>query len=172
MNVTTGARSGSRSETAGGAIPAVLRIALGLLWVTNAAWKVPPQFGALRRFTEDAVRYPVFAPYSWIVEHVVLANFIPFAWGVLVTEALLGAFLLVGLATRFWAVVGMLQTIVIALSVLNAPNEWEWSYYLMFLAHLAVFATAAGRTAGLDALLRPQWQSSRGRLGRLLEVAS
>jgi thiosulfate dehydrogenase [quinone] large subunit len=75
---------------------------------------------------------------------------------------------LIGLATRFWAVIGVAQTVVIMLSVLNAPHEWWWSYVLMLLAHLALFATAAGRYAGLDGLLRTDWQRSHSPLARLL----
>lgn len=153
-------------------VPAVIRIALGVLWASNAGWKRPPDFESLKRFTGFAVTHPVFPPYSWLVENVILPNFALFGWLVLLVEAALGAFLLVGLATRFWAVVGMIQTMAIALSVLNAPNEWEWSYYLMFLAHLAIFATAAGRVAGLDGLLRVRWEASQGRWARALVRAS
>jgi thiosulfate dehydrogenase [quinone] large subunit len=87
---------------------------------------------------------------------------------VLLVEAALGAFLLIGLATRFWALIGIAQTVVIALSVLNAPHEWYWSYSLMLLVHVALFATAAGRYAGLDGVLRPGWQLSRSWAARLL----
>jgi thiosulfate dehydrogenase [quinone] large subunit len=153
-------------------IPAVIRIALGLLWASNAGWKRPPDFESLKRFTSFAGSHPVFPPYSWLVENVILPNFAFFGWLVLLVEAALGAFLLVGLATRFWAVVGMLQTMAIALSVLNAPNEWEWSYYLMFLAHLAIFAAAAGRVAGVDGLLRARWDRSPRWWARLLTRAS
>jgi thiosulfate dehydrogenase [quinone] large subunit len=114
----------------------------------------------------------VFPPYSWLVEHFVLPNFTPFGWGVLLVESALGAFLLIGLATRFWALVGIAQTAAITLSVLNAPNEWHWSYLLMLLVHVAIFATAAGRYAGLDGLLRPRWQASPTRLARALVWAS
>lgn len=169
MNVTSvPGRAPPFEERISRVIPPVIRIAIGLLWLTNAAWKVPPDFETLRRFTQQAVAHPVLGPYSWLVENIVLPNFTPFGWGVLLVEASLGAFLLLGLATRFWAIVGMLQTVAIALSVLNAPHEWSWSYYLMFLAHMAIFATAAGRTAGLDGLLRPAWERSSGRIGRLL----
>lgn len=173
MSVTQApGRARSIEDRVAVAIPPVIRIAVGLLWLTNAAWKVPPSFETLRRFTAQAVRYPVFGPYSWLVENVVLPNFTPFGWGVLLLESALGAFILLGLATRLWAAIGMLQTIAIALSVMNAPHEWSWSYYLMFLAHLAIFATAAGRTAGLDGVLRPVWARSRSRAARLLRRAS
>lgn len=155
----------------------LLRVGLGVLWLSGAGWKRPPDFGessgrGLYRFTEYAVSHPVFGPYEWVVRELVLPNFGIFGWTVLVAEALVGAFLILGLATRFWAVVGALQSSVIALSVLYAPDEWPWAYYLMILGHLAVFATAAGRVAGLDGVLRPVWAARRSALDRLLLRAS
>ncbi len=140
-------------------------------------WKVPPDFGqtdkgGLYFFTNLAVEHPTLPPYAWFVEQVVLPNFSFFGWVTLLTEAALGAFLLVGLATRFWALVGIAQTMAITLSVLNAPNEWHWSYFLMILVHLALFATCAGRSFGVDAALRPGWVASKNPLLRMLAVAS
>jgi thiosulfate dehydrogenase (quinone) large subunit len=160
------------------ALPAVLRVGVALLWIQNASWKHPPRFGdeatpaGLYVFTSYAVEHPVLPPYAWFVEHVVLPNFTFFGWLVLCVEASLGAFLLIGLATRLWALVGIGQTLAITLSVLNAPHEWAWSYLLMIHAHLALFAMAAGRFAGIDGLLRPRWQHAPGRLARLLMRAS
>ncbi|MGH8999850.1 MAG: TQO small subunit DoxD, partial [Acidimicrobiia bacterium] len=124
---------------------AAVRVTIGLLWLVNAGWKRPPDFGeeqgrGLYRFTREAVDHEVLAPFSWVVEEIVLPNFRVFGWAVLLTEAALGAFLLLGLFTRFWALVGVAQSLAIALSVLNAPNEWPWSYYLMVAANLALFA--------------------------------
>jgi thiosulfate dehydrogenase [quinone] large subunit len=68
--------------------------------------------------------------------------------------------------------VGLMQTVAITLSVLNAPHEWHWSYYLMFLAHLAIFATAAGRWFGVDGVLRPSWLRSTGPIAKTLVVMS
>lgn len=135
----------------------VFRVIVALLWIENSQWKRPPEFSSLRSFTTDAVEHPVFPPFTYLVENVVLPNFEIFGWAVLITEASLGAFLLVGLFTRFWAIVAIGQTLAIAMSQLNVPGEWEWGYYLMFAAYLAVFATAAGRSYGLDGLLRPLW---------------
>jgi thiosulfate dehydrogenase (quinone) large subunit len=160
------------------ALVATVRVAAGVLWIQNTGWKQPPRFGegdppvGLYQWTSYAVEHPVFGPYAWLVEHVVLPNFQPFGWLVLLTEMALGAFLLVGLATRWWALVGMAQTTVIALSALNAPHEWVWSYVLMFLVHAALFACAAGRYGGLDGVLRPRWVRSPGRWARLLARVS
>jgi len=153
----------------------LLRVGVAFLWIQNAGWKTPPDFGAdtdppagLYKFTGFAVEHPVLPPYAWLVEHLVLPNFTFFGWTVLVVEAALGAFLLVGLVTRFWAAVGIAQTLAITLSVLNAPHEWHWSYFLMLLAHLVLLGTAAGRAGGLDGLLRPVWRGWPGWRGRLL----
>ncbi|EHR50773.1 TQO small subunit DoxD [Saccharomonospora marina XMU15] len=164
MNVRVGQAVGT--GPASGALLAFVRVGVALLWIQNAAWKVPPDFGedgggGLFYFTRFAVDRPVWGPYAWFVEHVVLPNFAVFGWVTLLVEAGLGAFLLVGLATRLWAVVGVGQSVVITLSVLNAPHEWHWSYYLMILVHLALFATAAGRHFGVDAVLRPALGNSR-----------
>jgi thiosulfate dehydrogenase [quinone] large subunit len=149
-----------------------VRVAAGLLWIQNAGWKTPPRFDALHGWTLNGVDHPVLAPWAWFIRHVVLPNFTAFGWLTLAVEASLGGFLLVGLATRFWALVGIAQTTAIGLTVLHAPHEWAWSYILMGLAHVAIFATAAGRWYGLDGVLRPSWRQVGGPVPRLLLRAS
>lgn len=156
---------------------AAVRVALGLLWMAGASWKTPPDFGresgsGLYRYASAAVEHPVLPPFSWLMENLVLPNFVVFGYLTLLLEVSMGAFLLIGLATRFWAVLGIAQTAAITLSVLNAPHEWPWSYYLMVAAHAIVLVTAAGRVGGLDGLLRPVWRRSSGRLAALLLRAS
>lgn len=164
---TTGAR-GVESPL-GRWVLALARVGVAYLWIQNVGWKVPADdFAALRHWTRMAVDHPVFPPWAWLVDNVVLPNLTVFGWLTLLVEAGLGAFLLVGLATRLWALIGVAQSVVIALSVLNAPHEWPWAYYLMILIHLMFFATAAGRAVGVDGVLRPSWQASSKPLARLL----
>lgn len=164
------------NDTAARASAFVVRIVVGLLWVENLSWKVPPHFGAdddsgLYYFTRLAVEHPLVPAYSSFVESVVLPNFAVFAWGVYIVEICLGIFLIIGLATRFWAVVGVMQTVAIFLSVGAAPDEWQWSYFLMAIAHLAVLGFAAGRVLGLDAFLRPR-AAGRSLMSRLYRLSS
>lgn len=173
----TGRSAAGQLPSSTGAGLAVLRIALGVLWVQNVGWKVPPDFGrssdrGLSFWATQAVEYPVFAPYSWFVETVFLPQLAIVGWAVLLTELCLGAFLILGLATRGWAAIGIIQTGAIALSVLNAPDEWHWGYILMGVGHLVLLLSAAGRTWGIDGLLRPVWVRSPGRVARLMTVAS
>ncbi len=159
------------------ALLAGVRITLALMWIQNLNWKIPPDFGRddgnnLYAYVGEAVKHPVLPPYTWVVEQVVLPNFVVFGYLTLLTEFALGVFLLVGLLTRLWAVVGIAQTLAITFSVLNTPGEWHWAYYLMLTGHVVLLATAAGRAHGLDGLLRPIWRRSGGRLAGWAVAAS
>ena len=155
---------------------AIVRVGVALMWIQNVWWKSPPGFGTtnggLYKWANLAVEYPVFPPYSWFVETIFLPGIGFFGWIILFAEAGLGAFLLIGLATRLWALIGVLQSIAIMLSVMNAPHEWYWAYFLMILVHLALFATAAGRWVGLDGVLRPIWLRSKRPLARAMVTFS
>jgi thiosulfate dehydrogenase (quinone) large subunit len=156
---------------------AAVRIVVALMWIQNLNWKIPPDFGRARRadlwgFVNDAVEHPVVPAYSWVVEHLVLPNFVAFGWLTLLTEFGIGVFLLAGLLTRLWALVGIAQSLAITLSVLNTPGEWHWSYFLMIAVHVLLFSVAAGRAGGLDGVLRPSWHRSSGLLARLAVLAS
>ncbi len=134
-----------------------LRLVAGLLWLYNVSWKHAPDFGqdqggGLYGYTQRAVDYPVFPPYSWLVEHVVLPNFLPFAWGVLVMETLLGVLLLSGAFVRVAAALGVAQSLAIGLSVALAPGEWPWSYAMMVAIHGVLLFSASGRFLSVDAV--------------------
>lgn len=157
---------------------AAVRVGVALMWIDNASWKVPPDFGrgespsTLYRWTLNGVEHEVFAPWSWFIENVVLPNFTLFGWLVLALEASLGAFLLIGLFTRLFALLGIVQTVAISFSVLGVPHEWYWAYLLMGLIHVLLFAIAAGRHYGMDGLMRPVWDRRGGPLSKLMKAAS
>lgn len=130
----------------------VVRLMVGVMWLYNVAWKVPPSFGGLKGYTSDAVSHPVFAPYTWIVQHLVLPNFVPFAFGVVIFETLLAVAMLSGSYVRLAAVIGAAQSLAIGLSAARAPGEWPWSYFLMVLVHLALLVGAPGRLLAFDAI--------------------
>lgn len=138
------------------------------MWLYNVAWKVPPTFGedkkaGLFAFTSYAVSNPVFPPYSWVVKHLVLPNFVAFGWGVVLAETLLAVLLLSGSYIRLAAALAVVQSIAIGLSVAKAPGEWPWSYILMVGVHLLILFGGAGRHLAVDALragiVRGDWLS-------------
>lgn len=133
-----------------------LRVALGLMWLHNVAWKVPPRFGdenaGLYKWASQAVEHPVFPPYSWVVEHLVLPQIEMFGWGVLAAETALAVMLLTGAWVRLAALVGIAQSLAIGLSVAYAPHEWPWAYVLMLAGHVALLGSSAGRAFAVDAI--------------------
>ena len=138
-------------------VPPVVRITAGLLWLTNLGWKIPPSFGedgggGLFGFTVLGIEHPILPPYTWVLENVILPNFVLFGWVVLIVETSLAAMLLSGTLTRFAALVGAAQGAVIGLTVGRAPDEWGWSYILMVAVHLAIFAMPSGRVWAVDGL--------------------
>ncbi len=155
------------------AAPMVLRLGATLLWLTNVGWKVPPDFGrsadcrGLCGFVGEGADSGVIPPWQWLSEHVLVPNLIVFGWTVLILEFLLSASFVSGRFTRIAAIVGFAQSLAIGMSVANADGEWYWSYLLMAVLHVAVFAMAAGRYYGVDALLR-----QRPQLPRWLEAAT
>lgn len=135
----------------------LVRMLVGVMWLFNTAWKVPPSFGqadesGLFVFTSYAVSHPVFPPYSWVVENLVLPQFVAFGWAVLAAETLLAVLLLSGTFIRVAAALGVAQSLAIGLSVAQAPNEWPWSYLLMIAVHLLILFGGAGRFLAVDAL--------------------
>ena len=136
---------------------AFLRVTVGLMWLYNVAWKVPADFGrdsgnGLYYFTGLAVEPPVLPPYSWLVESLILPNISAFGWLVLAAETALAVLLLSGTYVRAAALLGIAQSVAIALSVAYAPEEWPWSYWLMIAAHVALVVGSSGRTFSVDAV--------------------
>lgn len=145
----------SRSGIIGG-----VRILVGLMWLANLHWKVPPDFGeptnsGLYKFFDAVTRNSPFAPFTWVVETIVLPNFVVFGWFTLVAETIVAMLLIIGYRTKLAALAGAMLTVPIFLAVLyyDRADEWSWAYFLMFGIHLLLIASDAGRHVGLDGVL-------------------
>lgn len=149
-------------------IQAAVRITVGVLWLSNIGWKTPPDFPALRNYVNEGIDHSFFPPFTWASEHFILPNVGWFGWMTILLESALGAFLILGLCTRAWALIGAAQAAAIGMTVALVPGEWPWSYYLMIAVHLSIFAAAAGRTWGLDGLVRAVLRNNDHRWARLL----
>ena len=131
-------------------VPDILRWTAGLLWLSNASWKVPPDFGRsggrcenLCRYMEDGVSHPVLPGSGWIFENLLTPNLFAFGWATVLIETALAAMFISGRYLRTAAVLGLLQSVGIGLAVANADDEWYWSYGLMIALHLGILFTAA-----------------------------
>jgi thiosulfate dehydrogenase [quinone] large subunit len=136
-----------------------LRILLGVVWLANLTWKLPPDFGksdaeGLLYDFRLGERYAVIAPLRDVTRDVVIPHFTLFGWLVFLAELTAGVLLLLGLWTRVGALVGLLQSIAITLLVVRAPSEWVWTYVMFVAIGLVVLVTPSGSRLSLDARRR------------------
>jgi thiosulfate dehydrogenase [quinone] large subunit len=136
-----------------------LRIFMGVLWLENLTWKLPPDFGrddpkGLLYSFRQADEHAVLPFLRSFVHDVVIPHFTLFGSLVFAVELTAGALLTLGLFTRVGALVGTVQAVIITLLVVEAPNEWFWTYAMMIAINLVLLLTpaAAGRLS-LDAWL-------------------
>jgi len=119
----------------------------------NLGWAARLNAAFLEGFVEPNIRW-----FGW------------FIWG---AEAFIFLSLFFGLFSRLGGLVAIAISgqLALGLAGISNPYEWEWSYNLMVLLSLVMFAFAPGRVFGLDAWLRPRLrQSAQGgnRLARVL----
>jgi thiosulfate dehydrogenase (quinone) large subunit len=137
---------------------AVLRIFYGILWLQQAQWKVPPDFGLTNKdglfyWTNEMVTHSFFPPHRFFIESVVLPNFLLFAWLTLFAEVFIGLSHLLGVVTRLGALAALAMSLNLLIGLARHPAEWPWSY-LMLLGYALVFvSTHSGRILGLDGWL-------------------
>ncbi len=137
---------------------ALLRMAYGLLWLQQAMWKIPPDFGLARGdglfyWTQQMARYSFLAAHKHFVEAVVLPHFLLFSWLTLVTELFIGLSHLLGVLSRLGALAALAMSTNLFIGLGRHPSEWPWSYLMLMGFALLFLVTHPGRVLGLDGLL-------------------
>jgi uncharacterized membrane protein YphA (DoxX/SURF4 family) len=132
-----------------------LRIFVGIVWIANLSWKLPPDFGrhdarGLLYSFELAKRWAVIGPLRHVVGSVVIPHFTLFGWLVFGIELVAGVSLLLGLMTRLGALLGTAESIAILLLVGRAPTEWSWGYAMFVLLNALPLVVASGARVSVD----------------------
>ena len=115
-----------------------LRIFVGVIWLANLSWKLPPDFGrdqprGLLYSFSQAERWAVVAPLRDLMRTVVIPHFTLFGWVVFTVELAAGLLLVSGLQTRLGALIGTGQAVAITALVVQAPSEWAWGYAMFIV---------------------------------------
>jgi len=150
-------REGRRRPAPGWFI-GLCRVLFGLIWLVNAGWKSPPDFGrqagaGLWYWVQQAIQYPALPWYGAFLENVVLPNLGFFGWLILVGELGVGIFLALGLLTRFFATLGLLLSVNLLVAFAAHPTQTSATYWMMILFHALFIATNAGLNWGSDQIL-------------------
>lgn len=139
---------------------AILRMVFGLMYLDMALQKAPwvvsegQRYGWLYGWLQQEIARPTFGWYAASLKHVVVPHFGLFGMMTFVTEMALGIGLLLGVLTRLSGVGGALWQVNIALGGYSVPGEWYWIWALLILPQGMFAACRAGRTLGLDGVIR------------------
>ena len=156
---------------------AVIRIFFGIILLANGLAKVEPALGQIdlgpyhanlitregargilnfevneRRIREGAPQGTQVPGLKWFVNTVVLANWGFFQWVVVFVEIGAGLLLVLGLATRGAALVGLGQQLFLAL-VYVSSNRWMFEQPHEYVPLIVLAIVPAGRMWGLDGRL-------------------
>jgi thiosulfate dehydrogenase (quinone) large subunit len=135
-----------------------LRVFMGVLWLSNLSWKLPPDFGrndprGLMYSFRQAEQYALSEPLRRLMAHVVIPHFTLFGWQVFLVELVAGVLLLLGWHTRVGAVIGLLQAIAITVLTVRAPNQWFWGFALFVAVSLVLVVVPCNMRFSVD-----RWQ--------------
>src|SRR5581483_126842 len=147
--------------------PVLLLVASGLVWLFQGY----PQLANRNAFLGDGFGRTVqpmasgnpWSFYRAFLDNVVLSHAALFSYLTLVGNVAVGVCLVVGLLTPYAALVGIFLNVNYALAA-GWMTRTDYSLNgLLIVIELLIIATAAGRTAGVDALLSSAPARSRAR---------
>jgi thiosulfate dehydrogenase (quinone) large subunit len=156
---------------------ALARIVYGVLWWQQSKWKVPSDDfgrisgGGLWYWVQQEIQYPTVGAYKDFLINVMIPNWTLFGYVTLATETFIGATLILGLFTRLGALVALGMAANITVGILSVPHEWVWTYVMLMMFAAVFLFTGAGRSLGVDAILRPRLDragAGGNRVARLL----
>ena len=128
-----------------GAWPSLFRFAVGLYWLYFAStkWNGVEWVRGLMQAAGPANPIPGMRD---ILINVVAPNWFVFAVAQTIGETVVGVLLLVGLATRWAAILGLLLAMSLAMVVAFEVSDpgFRWLYYLAVLVNAQVIVSGAG----------------------------
>ncbi len=128
--------------------PSIFRIVVGLYWLYFASTKWTG-VGWMKGIMDSAGQVNPIPGLRAILIDVVAPNWYPFAIAQTVGESVVGVLLVLGLATRWAGVLGLLLALNLALVVSFQLNDdgFRWLYYLAVIVNAQVIASGPGPIA-------------------------
>lgn len=133
----------------------LMRLVAAGMWYQGTIWKLPlPVSDAFKYWTGALEKYTSFAPHAWLVHHLLLPNIALLQPAVYALEIAFTLSLSLGIFVRFFGLAAVLFTAHLWIGLYNDPTEWAWTYIAIMVSHGMFVASEAGRSLGLDHLLR------------------
>ncbi len=143
----------------------IVRLLVGSMWYQGTTWKLPlPYSDAFEYWLKQSGQNASFQFLADLVNHVMLPALPVVGTLVYFVELFLAVALMLGVVTRLAGLVAIGQTAFLWLTLYRLDNEWPWNYVFLLLLHVLFMVVAAGRSLGVDALLRrPEGAATRAR---------
>ena len=152
----------------------LMRVVAAGLWYQGTFWKLPlPVSGAFTFWTGALVKFGSFGVHESLVQAIFVPHIGLLQPIVYLTEIFFTVALTLGIFVRLAGVMVVIFTAQLWLGLYNDPTEWPWTYIGIIVAHGMFVTSAAGRSLGLDNLLRRKGLPLADlRLRRAIELAS
>jgi uncharacterized membrane protein YphA (DoxX/SURF4 family) len=138
--------------------PSLFRVVVGVYWLYFASQKWQG-IGWMHGVLVSAARVnPIPGLHEFLVS-VVVPNWVPFALAQTVAENVTAVLLILGLATRWAGVLGLLLAVNLALTVAFALHDdgFRWMYYLAVLVNAQIIVSGPGPIALGRFGWMPEW---------------
>jgi len=150
------------------------RTLVGCMWYQGMLWKLPlfTTQNGLYYWTSQMVEHAAFQVHRDLVTNVILPAYFAVNPLVFLAELIFAVSLILGLGVRIVGLVAIAFVANLWLGLYRHPAEWPWTY--VFLAFLmgSFSLHAAGRSLGLDGLLRRRAGKYDARANRLIAVVT
>jgi hypothetical protein len=154
----------------------LVRTLIGCMWFQGMLWKLPlPASSGLQYWTEQMASRAAFDLHRELVRDVLLPHLSLFGPVVFLAEFTFAVSMMLGIGVRLVGILAVLFVTNLWLGIYRPgdPAEWPWSYVFLMMLMFLFSLYAAGRSLGLDALLRrdvPSVRDGRTFAGRVLRA--
>lgn len=132
-----------------------MRVMIGVMWFEGSVWKLPlPVSAGLGFWIDEIAKNAAFGWHQWLAMNVYKPILPVLNPVVFLTEVALATSFMLGFGVRLMGIVGMLFAFHLYLGLYRHFAEWPWLFFFLIFVQGFFVLHAAGRSLGLDALLR------------------
>jgi uncharacterized membrane protein YphA (DoxX/SURF4 family) len=124
------------------------------MWFEGSLWKLPIPSGGFQYWLEQESQYAAFGLHKARVTSVLLPGFTLVNSIAFLSEIGMASAFILGFGVRAFALLGMVFAAQLYFGLYTHPHEWPSEFIFIVAICWLFYINAAGRSLGLDALLR------------------
>lgn len=133
----------------------VARTMMGAMWFQASLWKLPfPQSPGFLGWTSGIIEHAAFGWHRALAAEVLVPQLFYLQIIAFGAEMFFAVSLMLGIAVRLASLLAIGFVLQLWLGLYRMPIEWPWLFWFMIFTHGLFIVHHAGRSLGLDGLLR------------------